>query len=453
MITLLKKDSIRLSILQTDFDVFKDISETFEDESIKNVSLIDLDNYVIPEYFKNKITIVFQSNNNLVGYVVFEFKNVNNIYQAYIDNLFIKNEFKNKSFEVILIEAVAYVAGEVGSRNIISSVPENMLTLHNLYRNLGFYEVGMSETGNLMSINVTSMVSSRHLNEKFRSIPKDSVNYKSLKLVKKITQGSSSNIYLTSDGQILKMFTSSSFTYIKDREETLKKIMELDIPEVIKPKKLVYYDGMFVGYIMEYLPDGEDLWTAREKYNFEDKIDKIKEIEAVMKKLHENKVYICDLNPNNIFFNSKGNIKLIDCDAFVVKNNIINLGGLTKYRDPYNKIVSEQTDLYAFAITVLELLTNIRIKNDANKNEVLKIYEKNKNKLPVSFKEYFDSIFNKKERFYLSDSYEKYINNMYNFDADSTASASQSGKVSVIIISIIMVIIAVVGYFVFKKLK
>ena len=385
----------------------------------------------------------------LIGYATFEFKNNNNISQVEISKLYVLDNFKNKNMETLLVEGVIYIASEVGSRNVLVTVDEHASFLLNIYQSLGFYEVGINEDGNLLSANVSSISRIRMLNDKFRDILPDSIDYKSLKLVKKIASGRSGNVYLTQDGRILKMFKSTSFTYIKDREETLKFIKKLDVDEIVKPKHLVYYDGIFVGYIMEYLPDGEALWDNSEKYSFEEKIDKIKEIEKVMKKLHEKHVFICDLNPDNIFFDKKGNVRLIDCDSFVIKNNVINNEVDNKYKDPLNKIVSEKTDLYAFAITTLQLLIDKKIPNDANFNEIEKIYNKNKNKLPVSFKNYYDHIFKGKDRYYLTDSYEKYLNDMYN-DTSLLDENKRSGKISVIILSFIMVVIAVIGYFVFK---
>ncbi len=449
MINLVKKENLNLGILETDFDVFADIVNTFSSEESKKECLLDLDDYIIPEYFRNKITLVIQTNGMLIGYVTFEFKNNNNISQVEISKLYVLDNFKNKNMETLLVEGVIYIASEVGSRNVLVTVDEHASFLLNIYQSLGFYEVGINEDGNLLSANVSSISRIRMLNDKFRDILPDSIDYKSLKLVKKIASGRSGNIYLTQDGRILKMFKSTSFTYIKDREETLKFIKKLDVDEIVKPKHLVYYDGIFVGYIMEYLPDGEALWDNSEKYSFEEKIDKIKEIEKVMKKLHEKHVFICDLNPDNIFFDKKGNVRLIDCDSFVIKNNVINNEVENKYKDPLNKIVSEKTDLYAFAITTLQLLIDKKIPNDANFNEIEKIYNKNKNKLPVSFKNYYDHIFKGKDRYYLTDSYEKYLNDMYN-DTSLLDENKRSGKISVIILSFIMVVIAVIGYFVFK---
>ena len=82
--------------------------------------------------------------------------------------------------------------------------------------------------------------------------------------------------------------------------------------------------------------------------------------------------------------------------------------------------------------------------------DVEKIYNKNKGKLPVSFKNYFESIFKTKDRFYLSDSYEKYLSNMYDDTDDSSLPITKSGKISVIILSIMIVVIAIVGYVLFK---
>ncbi len=450
MINLVKKENLNLGILETDFDIFADIVNTFSSENLKKDCLLDIDDYVVPEYFRNKITIVIQTNGMLIGYTTFEFKNNNNSSQVEINKLYVLDEFKNKNMEYLLVEAVIYVAGEVGSRNVIVTVDEHDASLLNIYKGLGFYEVGINEDGSLLSVSVTSAVATRRLNDKFRDIPEDSVDYKTLKLVKKIASGRSGNIYLTQDGRILKMFTSTSFTYIKDREETLRYIKDLDMEEIVKPKHLVYYDGVFVGYIMEYLPEGEALWNKSSSYSFEEKIEKIKAIEDVMKKLHEKHIYICDLNPDNIFFDKEGKVKLIDCDAFVIKKNVVNDEVDKKYQDPVYKIVSEKTDLYAFAITSLQLLIDEKIDNNASFSDIEKIYNKNKNKLPVSFKNYYDNIFKTGDRYYLSESYERYLESMYEMDETGQAHDKKSGKISVIILSAIIVVIAIIGYLVFK---
>ena len=449
MINLIKKENINLSILETDFDVFADVINTFTDENFKKSGLIDLDDHIIPEYFRDKMSIVLQTNGMLIGYSIFEFSNINNSSNVIINKLYVEDRFKNKGMEQFIIEGVTYVSSEVGTRCVTVTVDDDDLSNLQIYKSLGFYESGLNENGTVLTINVSSLVNLRKLNDKFRNIPKDSVDYRNLKIIKKITTGRSGNIYLTEDGKILKMFTSNSFTFIKDREETLKSIMMLNIPEIIKPKNLVYYDGIFVGYIMEYLPEGDSLWNKIKDMSFEEKISKIKDIEILMKKLHSKDIYICDLNPDNIFFDSNNNIRLIDCDSFVVKKNVINTLVANKFKDPVNIVVNEKSDLYAFAVTILELLVGNKISDNSSVNDIVKYYNKYKHKVPVSFKDYFDKIFINKERIYLTDSYENYINDIYNAN-DTVEIENKSGNITVIILSILLLAIAIFGYIVFK---
>ena len=186
MINLVKKENLNLGILETDFDIFADIVNTFSSEESKKECLLDLDDYVIPEYFRNKITLVIQTNGMLIGYTTFEFKNNNNISQVEINKLYVLDNFKNKNMETLLVEGVIYIASEVGSRNVLVTVDEHASFLLNIYQSLGFYEVGINEDGNLLSANVSSISKVRMLNDKFRDILPDSIDYKSLKLVKKI---------------------------------------------------------------------------------------------------------------------------------------------------------------------------------------------------------------------------------------------------------------------------
>lgn len=448
MINLIKKDNLNLGILETDFDIFEDIVNTFSSKQVKKDCQEALDDYIIPEYFKNKITIAIQTNKMLIGYVSFEFKNNSNVSQVEISKLYVLEEFNNKAMDTLLIESVIYVASEVGSRNVIVTVDEHDDKALNLYKTLGFYELGMNEDGNLLSISVLSFVSSRKLNDKFRDIMPDSIDYKNLKLVKKIASGKSGNIYLTQDGQILKMFTSTSFTYIKDREETLKFLKNIDDDEIVKPKNLVYYDGIFVGYIMEYLPDGEPIWPKSKQYSFEEKLEKIKLIENVIKNLHKKHIYICNLDPSNIFFDKNESVKLIGCDSFVIKDNVINNEVDMKFRDPLNKIICKKTDLYAFAITSLQILIDENINSNASLEEIEKIYNNNKKKLPVSFQNYYDKLFRDNDRYYITDAYEIYLDEMYNLN--DNLEDKKSGKISVIILSIMMFVVALIGYLVFR---
>ena len=99
MINLINKENLNLGILETDFEVYADIVNTFTSDTLKKDCLYDLDDYVIPEYFRDKITIVVESNDMLIGYATFEFKNKNDNINVYIKKLFVLPEFKNKNME------------------------------------------------------------------------------------------------------------------------------------------------------------------------------------------------------------------------------------------------------------------------------------------------------------------------------------------------------------------
>ena len=452
MINLIKRENLNLSILETDFEVFADIANSFSDDALKKECLIDLDDFTIPDYFKNKMTLVVQSNGMLLGYAIVVFDGKNDSIFVRIDKILVFNEFKNKNMEAFLLEGVIYIAGEVGARNVICESNEND-EMYVIYSQMGFRKIDVKENNLILAVYVATTVNLKRLNEKFRDIPDDYVDYKSLKLTNKIAEGRTGTIYLTSDNQILKMFKTTSFTYIKDREETLKELRKLDINEVVIPKKLVYYNGVFVGYIMDYLPDGKSLSDIeKEGCSFEDKIDKIRKLETIMQKIHDKSIYICDLNADNILFDKDGNIRIIDCDAFVIKPNVINTNVDNKFIDPYNKIVGEKSDLYAFAITVLEFLLDTNIDKDMNYNDIKKLYSKNRSKLPVSFKSYFEDTFDNRKRQYLSDAYEKYVNEMYLVSDNITKEIEkqEGGNVSIIILSLIAISIAVIGYIAIK---
>ncbi len=446
MINLIKNSNLNVGILQYDFDVYKKIAETFN-EPQKSEIITDINSYKTPSIFNNKLINVIETNRLLTGYVIYEFKSNNNDSYVSVEKLFVFDEYKNKGIEEILLESLIYVSSEVGTRNVVAKVNESEI---NLYKEVGFYESGIESNLKIMRVNVTSCVNARRLIDKFRRLPSDYIDYKSIKILKKIAETKVSNIYLTDDGRILKMFVSNSFIDIKEKEEKLNYIKKINVDEILKPKNLVYYDGIFVGYIMDYLPDGKNLWDVKENYSFESKIDKIKELEKVIKNLHANNIYLCYLDLNNIFYDKNGNLKIIDCDSFSITNKGFDSNIPLKYKDPNEILVNEKSDLYAFAVVCLELLTNIRIPNDTKFEDVEKVYLKNKSKLPTSFKEYFERIFKGNERCYLSDSYEKYIDEIYNtVDTEEM----KSGKISVVILSIMMVLIAIIGYFVFRIIR
>lgn len=452
MITLVNKNSIRLGILENDLSLYKEIllitPDTFDKKSLFDEIALGK----VPEFYKNKVVVVLLSPSSLIGYLIFEIKSsMDNLVSNYVhlSDININPEFKDKQMDVFLVESVIYIANEIGIKNIIVSYEKENTNQIEFYKNLGFHEYGIENNNYIMNGNIQSIAIQRKVTTKFRQIDTNYLDYKDIIITKKISSTKTSDLYLTKSNEALKMFIPTSFTFLKDREETLKSLKKLEIKEVIKPKQLVYYEGAFVGFTMEYLPIGESIVKLKEnKYSFEEKIEIVKKIEDVMKKLHNEKIYICDLTPDNIFIDEMSDIRFIDCDSFVIKEQILNNKIDVQYRDPVNDYVSKETDIYAFALTTLQIFTGVNLDEKITKDELILAYEKSKTNLPLSIKTYYDKVFKENERFYLSDAYEKYVENLY--DTKKTEE-SKNGKIGIILLSVIIVIIGIVMLILYFK--
>lgn len=444
MITLINKNNIKLGILENDINLYKEILLIAPDTFDKKPMFEEIEKGIIPSCYKNKVIVTLLSTTSLIGYIIFEIKNSNdNLVSNYINIVETKvnSEFDKNQMEILLNESVIYIGNEIGIKKIEILV-EKESNMIDFYKNFGFHEYGSMENKIVMSASIQSLAIQRKVLPKFRQIDPSSIDYKSLVIIKKISTGRSADLYLTSNNEALKMFTSTSFTFLKDREETLKELKKLDIKEVIKPKQLVYFDGSFVGYIMEYVPVGDSIVKLKDnKYNFEEKIEIIKKIEDVMRKLHNKNIYICDLNPDNIYVDDKSDIRLIDCDSFVIKDNVLNDKISYQYRDPINKYVSKETDMYAFALTALQILVGIDIDEKITQEELILAYEKSKPNLPLSIKTYYDKTFKEKQRLYLSDAYEKYVEELYK---PNDLNKEKKGKVGIIVLSILTIITGII---------
>ncbi|HOZ53783.1 MAG TPA: hypothetical protein PKY25_00385 [Bacilli bacterium] len=445
MITLINKNNIRLGILENDINLYKEILLIAPDSINKKTMFEEIEQGKVPEYYKNKVVVILLSSTSLIGYIVFEIKNsVDTLVSNYINivDININTEFDKNQMKILLHESVIYIGNEIGIKKIEVLCNKENEEEKNFYKTFGFHEYGNIENKNILSASVQSLAIQRKVLSKFRQIDPSALEYKDLVITKKISTGKSSDLYLTSNNEALKMFTSTSFTFLKDREETLKELLKLDVKEVIKPKQLVYFEGSFTGYTMEYLPVGESIVKLKDnKYSFEEKIEIIKKIEDAMKKLHSKNIYICDLNPDNIFVDDKSEIRFIDCDSFVIKEHVLNNKINIQYRDPQNEYVSKETDIYAFALTILQILTGINIDEKMTREELILGYEKSKPNLPISIKTYYDKILKENQRLYLSDAYEKYVEELYK---PNEIEKEKQGKAGIILLSVITIITGII---------
>ncbi len=174
---------------------------------------------------------------------------------------------------------------------------------------------------------------------------------------------------------VLKLYFEFNNVKEEPNPETLKRIKEINDPDILKLHDFGVGTGKYNGkYCFEIsdFAEGGDLFTVsdfNQKYtpNFiETRV--IPEIFNGLKKLHDYKIYHCDLKPSNIFFKDLdqtdliigdyGSAKAYDLDSmgeFVISTVV---KGTDFYRAPEqaNRIISEKNDYYSIGKILLHLL-------------------------------------------------------------------------------------------------
>jgi len=174
---------------------------------------------------------------------------------------------------------------------------------------------------------------------------------------------------------VLKLYFEFNNVKEEPNPETLKRIKEITDPDILKLHDFGVgtekYNGRYCFEISDFA-EGGDLFTVsdfNQKYtpNFiETRV--IPEIFNGIKKLHDFKIYHCDLKPSNIFFKDHdqtdlvigdyGSAKAYDLDSmgeFVISTVV---KGTDFYRAPEqaNRIISEKNDYYSIGKILLHLL-------------------------------------------------------------------------------------------------
>jgi len=184
---------------------------------------------------------------------------------------------------------------------------------------------------------------------------------------------------------VLKLYFEFNNVKEEPNPETLKRIKEINDPDILKLHDFGVgtekYNGKYCFEISDFA-EGGDLFTVsdfNQKYtpNFiETRV--IPEIFNGIKKLHDFKIYHCDLKPSNIFFKDHdqtdlvigdyGSAKAYDLDSlgeFVISTVV---KGTDFYRAPEqaNLIISEKNDYYSIGKILLHLLypKNVGLENN-----------------------------------------------------------------------------------------
>jgi serine/threonine protein kinase len=187
----------------------------------------------------------------------------------------------------------------------------------------------------------------------------------------------------------LKLYFEFGNTKEEPNFETLKRLKDITDPDILKLHDFGVgadkYQGKFCYEISDYA-EGGDLFAVnnfKEKYT-KDFIEKsiVPEILNGIRKLHEFKIYHCDLKPSNIFFKDKiqtdlligdyGSAKAYDLETIKEIRKTSTVKGTETYLAPEQPrgIISEKNDYYSFGIILLHLLYPEQFSNDNNIKQV-----------------------------------------------------------------------------------
>ena len=153
----------------------------------------------------------------------------------------------------------------------------------------------------------------------------------------------------------------------KEKLEKIKLLMSKTLPNnVIVPKDIVYNKNKPVGYLMDKIEGEEFKRLSNKKYlqtnniKSKDILKMLVDIKDTIIKLHNQNIFISDLNDCNILFNKNFNVYFIDCDSWTIGNHKCSVC-MDSFKDPLlnNNNFSSDTDNYAFGVLVFKSLTRI----------------------------------------------------------------------------------------------
>lgn len=180
-----------------------------------------------------------------------------------------------------------------------------------------------------------------------------------------LTEGGEGYIY-EHNGKIIKTFKPHIDIAAKERK--VNELMKARLPQaVIKPIDTVLdMRGRFIGYSMEKIIGEEFKRLSNRKFvivnniTTKDILSILVKIKKVLEILHNQHIYIGDLNDQNILFDSDGNVFLIDCDSWTVGNDKCTVA-MDMFKDPKLQAdnFNANTDMYAFAVLAWKSLTRV----------------------------------------------------------------------------------------------
>lgn len=152
------------------------------------------------------------------------------------------------------------------------------------------------------------------------------------------------------------------------KEKKVKLLMAKNLPsEIISPIDIVYNSrNKFIGYIMNKVDGEEFKKLSNKKFVKSNSITKkeilkmLDRLFEVLVSLHNQGIYIGDLNDQNILFDKNYNIFIIDCDSWSIDDEKCDVA-MDLFKDPLlvSNNFDKKTDTYAFSVLSWKSLTRI----------------------------------------------------------------------------------------------
>lgn len=180
-----------------------------------------------------------------------------------------------------------------------------------------------------------------------------------------LTEGGEGFIY-EYNGKIIKTFKPHIDIAAKERK--VNSLMRSNLSQaVVKPIDTVLdVRGKFIGYSMEKVVGEEFKRLSNRKFitanniTTKDILSMLVRVKKVLEVLHNQHIYIGDLNDQNILFDTSWNVFLIDCDSWTVGNDKCTVA-MDIFKDPKLQAdnFNADTDNYAFAVLAWKSLTRV----------------------------------------------------------------------------------------------
>ena len=169
-------------------------------------------------------------------------------------------------------------------------------------------------------------------------------------------------VYLINDQECVKIGIDPKLVSL----DTLECIQEMGLEGVYKVRDFLYsQDGVFKAYIMKYYkPEDINFFDMDIDYTIENYL----RLKRVVEEFTEKKIFMVDLNPDNVIVNRDG-LTIIDTDLYVISKFIssdrIELNNLKALRYIFTQLYIENWEKYYGTDCILKAYDIFELNPDA----------------------------------------------------------------------------------------